>query len=677
MNSAFSRARSAILTAAVTPLISVSAQPTSWVLRDDAPGPGARAYDSARARVVALQGGVLWEWDGEFWARRSVAPGRFGLAAPALAYHAGSAVTLMVGDDVRSWDGLAWQVYGTPGPGARDEAAMVYDASRDRVVLFGGTSGDARTWTWDGTRWTAHADGQAPSPRRGHAMAYDSARDRVVLAGGFDYAGNLLSDTWEWDGGQWRQRAVTGLAPLAHAAIAYDPVRRRTVLRDPNVGTWEWDGTGWAQLGTLGPHPGSRSGNAAVWFPPRQSVVLLRADEAWHWDGVQWQQPDPTARPLGLSYGFYDADRQQVVAPVLRETWLWDGARWRRQGPSPVAPLNPGIAYDPLRRQGLAFGGDNGGQPTADTFAWDGTQWTLLSPAQSPPATRFAALAWDSVRGQVIALVPEPGQTVGRQQWRFDGSTWSQDLGAMPPPHVFQRELISDTVRGRIVHTGFDGTWEWDGTTWQQIDATAQSVSAQIAFDAVRGRTLAMQRGGVHEWDGAVWTPPSGGSFTPFIDNLFVFDAALQHAIGYDDFSDRTWAYGALSPAAVSTYGAPCAGSARPTRIAAWGLPSLGSDAFALDVLASGGPQPAALFLALAAGQRALPNGCSLLLDPARLLLHVPATTNAAGFWTTRIEIPPAPILAGFQVFGQAAVLDPSFAGGLQTTPGVDVRIGH
>ena len=56
------------------------------------------------------------------------------------------------------------------------------------------------------------------------AMAYDIARDRVVLFGGEDLTG-LLSDTWEWDGFDWR-RVPTDTAPPARAATARGALRR-------------------------------------------------------------------------------------------------------------------------------------------------------------------------------------------------------------------------------------------------------------------------------------------------------------------------------------------------------------------------------------------------------------------------------------------------------------------
>jgi hypothetical protein len=46
---------------------------------------------------------------------------------------------------------------------------------------------------------------EIPSRRSAYSMAYDARRHRVVLYGGSDSAFTRLSDTWEWDGKNWRQ----------------------------------------------------------------------------------------------------------------------------------------------------------------------------------------------------------------------------------------------------------------------------------------------------------------------------------------------------------------------------------------------------------------------------------------------------------------------------------------
>lgn len=209
---------------------------TDWADRTSAPPPTARSnpalvYDGVRHRVI-LFGGIeagtnlylqdTWEWDGTTWVQRAPA------ASPPLRVVAGSA----------------------------------WDAARQRIVLFGGYGGDfananpatcvqcpqflGDVWDWSGSTWTQHTVSVAPGPRSFAAMAYDTARQRVLLFGG--WTGNLYPlDTWEWDGTGWLQRspaaspdASGGYAPLF--AMAYDEARQRMVMFGGSDGhqTWQY-----------------------------------------------------------------------------------------------------------------------------------------------------------------------------------------------------------------------------------------------------------------------------------------------------------------------------------------------------------------------------------------------------------------------------------------------------
>jgi len=145
-------------------------------------GPSARGltgmtYDSTRQQVV-LFGGLgaptspglprpylndTWLWNGGTW--RKVAdvgpPPRYGHV---IAFDIRAGVALMYGGnttddqavtDMWRWDGQRWSeiTLTGPTPGARFGAAMVYDAARNRTVLFGGRRDDKSIWEWDGKRW--------------------------------------------------------------------------------------------------------------------------------------------------------------------------------------------------------------------------------------------------------------------------------------------------------------------------------------------------------------------------------------------------------------------------------------------------------------------------------------------------------------------------------------------
>jgi galactose oxidase-like protein len=304
-----------------------------WTQKEDI-GPSPRsasrmAYDRARRRSVLVEG----------FAHVANEPWR-GLAFPV---------------DTWEWDGTAWMQTADTGPEARRWHGFAYDARRERVVLFGGSSpsdllGD--TWEWDGEYWTQMAD-SGPSPRCGAAMVFDEARGRVVLCGGFgqDPQGgySAWADTWEWDGNAWSQQDDVGPAARSSHAMAYDIVRSVTVLFGGNVlpagihgpvvtvrDTWERGAAGWVQRSDMGPpalqsHAMAYNGRGVMLFggasSPNSTAQLSKA--TWEWDGVHWiqrQDMGPAARSdLAMTY---DPDRDRIVLfggqvqqEFLGDTW--------------------------------------------------------------------------------------------------------------------------------------------------------------------------------------------------------------------------------------------------------------------------------------------------------------------------------------------------------------------
>lgn len=288
------------------------AQPLEWRLADTGTGPtarydGAMAYDSARG-VTVMFGGTLsngggaassetWEWNGSSWSLRSVA-----------------------------------------GPFQRAGHAMVYDAARGVVVMFGASAADNQvTWLWNGTAWTT-VSGTTPPNRVDHAMAYDSARQVTVLFGGSAFGGGALADTWEWNGSTWTQRVAAGPSPRSYHAMAYDPVRARTVLyggyNNGAMGgpTWEWDGSSWAQR-TNSNQPDLRFRHAMSFDAGRGVTVLYGGqgcfcDQIWEWNGTTWTRRFPQVPGPGSVYGnmtAYDSARHAMVMfgtpSNVRSTW--------------------------------------------------------------------------------------------------------------------------------------------------------------------------------------------------------------------------------------------------------------------------------------------------------------------------------------------------------------------
>jgi len=199
----------------------------------------------------------------------------------------------------------------TPGhsPHARRFHAMVYDAGRARTVLFGGCSQStgckalSDTWEYDGRAWTEVTPGGSPPARAHHAMAYDASRGRVVLFGGWDAPSSLvdtnvhpLGDTWEFDGTRWvaMSPAKSPPATMLHS-MTFDPSRNRVVMFGGASGahdvadTWEYDGRSWFPIAT-GTFPDAREALALAYDPSAQRVLLWGGrTEQGNWMADTWQ----------------------------------------------------------------------------------------------------------------------------------------------------------------------------------------------------------------------------------------------------------------------------------------------------------------------------------------------------------------------------------------------------
>jgi hypothetical protein len=98
--------------------------------------------------------------------------------------------------------GPAWSQIPASGPTARYAHAAFHDPSNDRMVVLGGSDGGAMyddVWALPlapGAEWTQLSpEGARPSPRTSLAAIYDATQQRIVLFGGRGFAGND-NETW-------------------------------------------------------------------------------------------------------------------------------------------------------------------------------------------------------------------------------------------------------------------------------------------------------------------------------------------------------------------------------------------------------------------------------------------------------------------------------------------------
>lgn len=250
--------------------------------------------------------GDTWMWDGAAWSQ--IAPiGPLARSGHAMTFHAGHGLTMLFGgyrdallNDTWMWDGTSWLSRGRPSdPAPRSGQAMVHDAARQQLVMFGGNDGTGQlsdTWIWEGCCWTPRMV-TGPSAREGHAMAYDAIRQQVVLFGGRDDSGSGFNgETWLWNGTSWTQSVAPGPPARANAGMAFDALHGHVVLfgGESNMGalqdTWVWDGAAWKQM-TPGSSPPGRFGAAMAYDPKSKAVVLFggsgNLNDTWVWTEAQ------------------------------------------------------------------------------------------------------------------------------------------------------------------------------------------------------------------------------------------------------------------------------------------------------------------------------------------------------------------------------------------------------
>jgi len=216
-------------------------------------------------------------------------------------------------------------------PPSRAQHTAIYDAANNRMVVFGGHSSHYNfddVWALDLTpgaeTWTDLSPTGLPiGARRYHSAVYDATNDRMVVFGGSG-RGGLRNDTWALDltpGAEtWSQLAVTGSAPAArwqHTAIYDAENGLMVVFGGPSGGAllndaWSLNLTTqhWAALSPAGDPPPTRRKHSAVFHHPLGTpygwMIVFGGlgnggflDDAWYLrltpGEIEWFQTVPTS----------------------------------------------------------------------------------------------------------------------------------------------------------------------------------------------------------------------------------------------------------------------------------------------------------------------------------------------------------------------------------------------
>lgn len=199
------------------------------------------AYDAARQRAVLFGGesaagstlALTWELVGNAWQQVATAIAPSPRREAGICFDAAAGVVRLAGGDaapvgaapialadVWTFDGTAWTAAAASAAGPAGPTAMAYDSARGVCVALAANG----TFEWQAGTFVPVATAAAPPPRRSAALVYDALRERMVLFGGNDGGAASRGDVWEYDGVTWTQRLPFGLVPRRERhAMVYDP----------------------------------------------------------------------------------------------------------------------------------------------------------------------------------------------------------------------------------------------------------------------------------------------------------------------------------------------------------------------------------------------------------------------------------------------------------------------
>ncbi|MBI4416757.1 MAG: fibronectin type III domain-containing protein [Euryarchaeota archaeon] len=300
--------------------------------------------------------------------------------------------------------------------------AMAYHSGADRIILFGGQARDAagdpvangETWAYDynANTWTNVNPTGAPSPRFSHGMAYDAESDRVILFGGF--TGNYNGETWAYhlQTNTWtNMRPATAPSPRSGMGMAYDAESDRVILFGGYRGvfdgeTWAYDynANTWTNVNPSGA-PASRIPYQLVYHDAADVMILFGGfsgvfrDDTWAYDDETntWTNVNPPTHPAGRSWHgmAYDHESLRVVlfggnvqsgatTVPTREVWSYEFYRV----PGDPAPPRGLLAFRGNQQVELAWQPPffTGGFPLTEYRIYRGTaSGSLAFLAQVPP----------------------------------------------------------------------------------------------------------------------------------------------------------------------------------------------------------------------------------------------------------------------------------------------------
>lgn len=369
-------------------------------------------------------------------------------------------------EDIWSWDGENWSKLEVTNAAVRStNAATFYDSVRKQLVIFGGFT--AYTSTPRSTTavhrdnvWHFVSDSSSPAARSLFGIASDPVNNVVWMIGGIN-DNDFLTDFWKFENGYWERVTAENGPDCASPNAAFDTDRARLVVVCADATVFEWDNAAWKKFAAtdLKTRPVNRSFSAMVYDKNIKKTVLfggmdLQADyqnKTWTWDGTTWTEVKPSNKNRAYARGL----TAMWYDPILRRTVLYGGiGRKEREGR--------------LERYN-------------DMWSFDGSKWSEIKPSAVPPTRYGAQVATDLRSNKTILMgglrleLDEKGinrQTYANDTWEWDGTTWRQLQPLTEAPRRENGGMAYDPAAGNIIlFGGWSGffhsdTWKFRDNIW-------------------------------------------------------------------------------------------------------------------------------------------------------------------------------------------------------------------
>ena len=127
-----------------------------------------------------------------------------------------------------------------------------------------------------------------------------------------------------------------------------------------------------------------------------QGAAVRAADPLFREPFVEASMSSLSRRPAGRHLV------SLLVSSLILVTTAVASVEWEQTAPRPPARAGHALAYDGARGRVVLFGGNVSIGYLGDTWEWNGTAWTNVTPATGSPARSGHALAYDGSRGRMV-----------------------------------------------------------------------------------------------------------------------------------------------------------------------------------------------------------------------------------------------------------------------------------